>query len=342
MFNPQEGKFPMRKRWKWIALSTLALVLIVIGFVVWRGWQTYEQLDEMSKPKEESRFGHFEVIPEFQPPEWTGTERVNILILGGDERGLGAKEVPRSDTMIIVSLDPKTKKAHLLSVLRDTYVSIPGRGNGRINSALPLGGPELAMKTVGNLTGLEIQYYVYLDFQGFIKLIDAIGGIEYYVEKDMRYPEVPTDNPYDINLKQGWQVLDGEKALQYVRFRNDRLSDYARTERQRKFLAAVADKLKSGWSLVRLPDILAKVTPYIETNMSPEQMLKLATLGYRSEYAGSAQIPPMELLREETIGGAAVITVRDPDKLKAFVESALAQEGTAERQEAPEAPPGAS
>lgn len=332
----------MRKKWKWIALSVLALLVVIIGFVVWRGWQTYDQIDQMSKPKEESRFGHFEQVPEYQPPEWTGTERVNILLMGGDERGLRKGEVPHSDTMLVVSFDPETKKVHLFSVLRDTWVKIPGRGNGRINTALPLGGPELAMKTVGDLTGLNIQYYVYADFQGFIKLIDALGGIDYYVEKNMRWTDSADGHRYDIDLKEGWQHLDGEKALQYVRFRHDALSDYSRTERQRKFLAAVADKLKSGWSLVRLPDILAEVTPYIETNMSPEQILRLGTLGYRSKHAGSAQIPPMELLREETIGGSQVITVRDLDDLKAFVEYTLAQEDTPERQEAPSASPDAA
>jgi LCP family protein required for cell wall assembly len=320
----------MSKRWKRIGLGVLALAVIVIGLMVWRGWQTYEQIDQMSKPQEESRFGQFEPKPEYTPPEWTGTERVNILLMGGDERGLRKGEVPRSDTMLVVSFNPENKKVHLFSVLRDTYVSIPGHGRGRVNTAIVLGGPELAMKTVGNLMGLDIQYYVYADFQGFIKLIDALGGIEFYVEKDMHYTDSADGHLFDIDLKKGWQVLDGNKALQYVRFRHDALSDFTRTERQRNFMAAVADKLKSGWSLVRLPEILAQVTPYIETNMPPETMLRLGTLGYRSSQAGSAQIPPMNLIVEETIDGSSVLGIRDLDELKEFVQYTLAQENPIE------------
>jgi LCP family protein required for cell wall assembly len=314
----------MRKKWKWTLFGALGLLIIIAGFGAWRGIETYRQLDEMSKPETESRFNQIELKPEYKPPEWTGTDRVNILLMGGDERGLKEGEVARSDSMLVASFDPVTKRAHLFSVLRDTYVSIPGHGKGRINTAITLGRPELAMKTVGELLGLDIQYYVYVDFQGFIKLVDAIGGVDFYVEKDMHYTDNADGNQYDINLKKGQQHLDGEKALQYVRFRHDALSDYTRTERQRNFLKAVADKMQTAWNLVRLPEVLASISPYVETNLSPQDMLKLASLGYKSHQAGSAQIPPMNLLREEKIDGASVITVKDDDALKQFVQDTLA------------------
>lgn len=317
----------MRKKWKWTLISALGLLVVIIGLVSWKVYQTYDQLDEMSKPHEQSRFGQFEEKPEYTPPQWTGTERVNVLLMGGDERGLRQGEVARSDTMMVVSFDPVTKKIHLFSVLRDTYVEIPEHRKGRINTAITLGGPDLAMKTIGNLLGMDIQYYVYADFQGFIKLVDALGGIDFYVEKNMHYTDAADGHRFDIDLKKGQQHLDGEKALQYVRFRHDAMSDFTRTERQRNFMKAVADKLKSGWNLIRLPDILTQVTPYIETNMSPEDMLKLASLGYKSHQAGSAQIPPMELVTEENIGGA-VIGIKDEDALKGFVQSTLAKDTT--------------
>lgn len=316
----------MRKKWKWILFGALGLLVLIVGFGIWRGVETYQQLDEMSKPETESRFNQIELKPEYKPPEWTGTDRVNILLLGGDERGLREGEVARSDSMLVASFDPVTKQVHLFSVLRDTYVSIPGHGKDRINAAMAIGRPELAMKTVGELLDLDIQYYVYVDFQGFIKLVDAIGGIDFYVEKDMRYTDNADGNQYDINLKKGQQHLDGEKALQYVRFRYDALSDYTRTERQRNFLKAVANKMQTAWNLVRLPEVLASISPYVETNISPQDMLKLATLGYKSHQAGSAQIPPMELLREETIDGSSVITIRDEEALKRFVQETLAKD----------------
>ena len=318
----------MLKRWKWVWLSVLILLALAAIVAGWKAYQTYHQLDEMSKPEEESRFSQVDKNPAYKPPEWTGSERVNVLLLGGDERGLRKGEVARSDSMMVASFDPPTKRIHLFSVLRDTYVSIPAHSKGRINTAITLGGPELAMKTVGELLDLDIQYYVYVDFQGFIKLVDALGGIDFYVEKNMHYTDAADGHAFDIDLKEGQQHLDGEKALQYVRFRHDALSDYTRTERQRNFLKAVADKMQTGWNLIRLPEVLSSFTPYVETNLSPQDMLKLASLGYNSHQAGSAQIPPMELVKEETISGSSVIGIRDLDALRGFVQATLAQDTT--------------
>src|SRR5690606_33720966 len=149
-----------------------------------------------------------------------GKDRVNILLLGGDSRGLSKNDVPRSDSNMVISVDPVTKKAHLFSILRDTYVRIPGHGMDRINTALVYGGPQLAMQTTSELLGLPIQYFVFTDFQGFMELVDALGGIELDVEKDMKYHD-SVEPEFDIDLKKGLQHLDGKTALQYVRFRHD-------------------------------------------------------------------------------------------------------------------------
>jgi polyisoprenyl-teichoic acid--peptidoglycan teichoic acid transferase len=318
----------MRKPWKYTLIGVLSILLISIGFVSWKVYGTYHQLESIQKPKAESRFRQFVVKPEVKPPEWAGSERVNVLLMGGDERGLRKGEVARSDSMLVVSFDPVTNKIHLFSVLRDTHVDIPGFKANRANAAITLGGPELAMKTIGNLIGLNIQYYIYVDFQGFIKLVDTVGGVDFYVEKNMKYSDAADGHVYDINLKKGQQHLDGEKALQYVRFRHDKLSDFTRTERQRDFLKAIAAKLKSGWNLVRLPDILSEVTPFMETNMSAGDMLKLGSLGYKSHIAGTAQIPPMALVTDEKIDGSAVLGVRNLDALKGFVQETLNKDDT--------------
>jgi len=319
----------MRKKWKTVLFILLAIVFVFLCLVGWWVWKNYNELDNAQKSREESRFGQFEQKPEYKPPEWEGSERVNVLLLGGDERGLREGEVARSDTMLVASFDPVTKKIHLFSVLRDTRVEIPGYKDNRANTAITLGGPELAMKTIGNLTGLDVQYYVYVDFQGFIKLVDALGGVDFYVEKDMKWTDNADGNKYDIDLKKGQQHLDGDKALQYVRFRHDKLSDFTRTERQREFLKAVAGKLMNGWNLIKLPDILDDVIPYVETNMSANDMLKLASLGYKSHQAGSAQIPPMELVYDEKVGGSAMLGIRDRDALKGYVQEVLGKDETA-------------
>ncbi|MFC5702475.1 LCP family protein [Cohnella faecalis] len=335
----------MKKGWK-VALTALLGVLVVFFCVVgWWVYQSKHQLDQMQKSKEESRFGQFETKEDEKPPEWEGTERVNILLMGGDERGLRKGEVARSDSMMVVSIDPESKKIHLFSVLRDTYVKIPGHDRNRINTALALGGPDLAMKTIGDLTGLNIQYYVYVDFQGFIKLVDAIGGVDFYVEKNMKYSDSADGHVYDIDLKKGQQHLDGEKALQYVRFRHDAMSDFTRTERQREFMKTIANKLRQGTNLVRLPDILGKVTPFVETNLSGNDMLKLASLGYKSHQAGSAQLPPMELVTDEKVGGSSVLGIKDEDALKGYVQSVLMKdeaEASASPSSSPSSSPSAS
>lgn len=120
--------------------------------------------------------------------------------MGVDGRGVKKGEVPRSDTMLVASLDPVKKKFYVFSILRDTYVDIPDHGTQRINAAITYG-PNTAMQTVSDLLGIPIQYYVYTDFQGFIKLVDAVGGVDYEVEKDMRYTTKADGPEYDIDLK---------------------------------------------------------------------------------------------------------------------------------------------
>ncbi|WP_245773017.1 LCP family protein [Paenibacillus catalpae] len=179
------------------------------------------------------------------------------------------------------------------------------------------------MKTVGDLLGLNIQYYVYTDFEGFKSLVDAIGGIDFDVEKDMNYTDNADGNLYDIHLKKGMQKLDGTKALQYVRFRHDAMSDFARTERQRKLLAAVADKLKSGWNLSRMKQIAESAAPYIQTNLDISNMLKLASLGSKTQMAGTAQVPPMDLLESKKVNGASILSVKSEDKVQEYVQELL-------------------
>ncbi|WP_168121600.1 LCP family protein [Paenibacillus sp. HB172176] len=314
--------------WKWLLISFATIVVLLIGASIYWGVGVYNALDDFQKSPDESRFTDIEPEQTVEIPKWEGKERVNILLLGGDARGVEEGQAFRSDSMLVASFDPVTKNAHLFSVLRDTYATIEGHGKGRINTAITMGGPSLAMKTVGDLLGLEIQYYVYTDFEGFKALIDTIGGIYFDVEKDMHYTDNADGNRYDIDLKKGYQLLDGDKALQYVRFRHDAMSDYTRTERQRNFLKAVASELQSTWNIVKMKNILESVSPYIETNLEVTDMLKLGQLGVSSHVGGTAQIPPMELVQEEHVGGASVIGIRDSDALVGYVQQILSSDET--------------
>ena len=306
----------------------LVAVGIVGAYAAYQAYGIFNALDNLNPNQTESRFEHIPVEPVNLPPKWEGKERVNILMLGGDARDSDENGIARSDSLLVVSVDPQTKKAHLFSILRDTYVDIPGHGKGRINTAITSGGPNLAMETAGNLLGLDIQYYVYAEFEGFKSLIDAMGGIEFEVEKNMRYTDNADGNRYDIDLKKGLQVLDGDKALQYVRFRHDAMSDFTRTERQRNFMKAVADEMQSTWNLIRMKEILESVQPFIETNLTVNDMLKLGQLGLGIHMAGSAQVPPMELIREERVGAASVLMPRSEERVHSYIEEVLAEDDT--------------
>ncbi|MFC6332794.1 LCP family protein [Paenibacillus septentrionalis] len=312
------------KKFKWLFIAILVVVALIVGAVVYWGSGVFNSLDGLQKDNKDSLINPETPEIEVEVPKWEGSERVNILLLGGDAREADPNEMARSDSMIVASIDPVTKEAHLFSILRDTYTEIEGYGRGRINTAITLGGAPLAMQTIGDLLGLEIQYYLYTDFEGFKALVDAIGGVHFTVEKDMKYTDNADKNRYDIDLKAGYQLLDGDKALQYVRFRHDALSDYTRTERQRNFLMTVAKEMQSTWNIIRMREIIESVSPYIDTNISVMDMLKLGQLGLGLKIGDSAQIPPFEHLRETTIGGASVLSYSSVEDIQNYVQEVLA------------------
>ncbi|MCP3808011.1 LCP family protein [Paenibacillus sp. Lou8.1] len=319
----------MRKFLKWLGISVTAAVLLVGGYYTYSIYHFTNQIsvasgqDSKFKPQAQTQT-NVQPVEVSLPPEWDGTERVNILLLGGDSRG---EDSGRSDSVMVASIDPVTKKATLMSILRDTYVNIPGHGQSRLNAAFSYGGPDLTRQTVSDLLGIPIQYYVYTDFNGFIALVDSVDGIDLDVEKDMHYTSKADKHQFDIDLKKGMQHMDGKTALQYVRFRHDATSDFTRTERQRKFITELGGKIQSTSSLIKLPSILNSISPYIETNLSTTEMLQLASLGFNIDATTVAkqQIPPNELVRGETIKGAQVLGV-DERKLKRFIQNLFEQE----------------
>ncbi|WP_239616436.1 LCP family protein [Cohnella mopanensis] len=321
-----------KKRRKIILYSALGVFLIIASYVIYYFYSLYSIADQIYiSPKEYQATapiptdGSSPAPAALEPPEWVGDERINILLLGGDSRGVKSSSKPRSDTMMIASIDPVDKSTHLFSLLRDTYVEIPHHGSNRLNAAITMGGPLLSMETVHNLIDLPIHYYVYTDFEGFISLIDELGGIDFEVDKDMKRVDKQDDPRYNIKLEKGMQHLDGLTALQYVRYRSDAMSDFARSDRQRRFLSAIATKLQSTTSLLRLPQLLGGVAPYIETNIPPGDMIKLARLGMKldtSQLTG-IQIPQMGAFKDARINDMEVL-VPDEEKIKSYVKEQLA------------------
>lgn len=231
-------------------------------------------------------------IPESDlPPAWDGASRINVLLIGLDFRDWMAGEgAPRSDTMIVLTIDPLTKTAGMLSIPRDMWVNIPGFGYSRINTAyssgqgsqLPGGGPELARKTVENFLGVPIQYYAQIDFYTFVEFIDLIGGIEVYNDERLRLDPVGVGKDKIIITCCGMRHLNGEKALAYARFRKDKEGDIARAQRQQKVILAIRDKVLSPENF---PVLLGKARQFynefsagIRTNMPLDTALQLGVL----------------------------------------------------------------
>ncbi len=235
--------------------------------------------------------------PDLASPEisWEGKERVNVLILGIDRRA-GQSGTFRTDSMLVLTLDPVTKTGGVLSIPRDLWVPIPGYGVARINTAhfygdrddYPGGGPALAAKTVENNLGIPIHFYVRIDFDAFVELVDRIGGIDIYVEKEIYDRTYPSNDPADpygfdpLHIEAGQQHFDGQLALKFARTRHSSGGDFDRARRQQKVIRAIFEKVTRLGMLPTLiaqaPDMWRTVQDSVETDLQLDQMVALARL----------------------------------------------------------------
>jgi LCP family protein required for cell wall assembly len=244
-----------------------------------------------------------------------GRTEINLLILGRDRDINNRKQVMktrgRSDLIMLTRVDFEDRAAYLLSIPRDTWVRLPGsQRRSKINAAYAIGGARYAARAVENLVGVRAEYMLTIDYKGFAKAIDALGGVEVYVDRNMDYDDNWGD--LHIHLKKGHQRLNGEQALGFVRFRHaDRGpadSDFKRAERQQRLMTALKAKLRNPLTWPRLPYALDAVRPYLSTNLTFPQLLSLG--------AFVPQVPPPNL-RMVTLparsSGAAVYA--DPRKV---------------------------
>ena len=200
-------------------------------------------------------------------------DKATVLIMGVDKR---EDDVGRSDTLMIATIDPRFDQATLLSIPRDTRVKIRGRGYDKINAAFAYGGVSLTESTVENFLGIDIDHYVQIDTNSFVKIVDAIGGVDIDVEKRMYYEDPWDDNGgLVIDLYPGQQHMDGKTAVTYVRYR-DSEGDIGRVKRQQAFMTACMDKVTSPEIVPRIPKIVREVIDAVETDMSLRQLLELA------------------------------------------------------------------
>ena len=266
-------------------------------------------------------------------PDWQKKERVNILLLGIDERS--DQHGPwRTDTMIVLTIDPENMTAGILSIPRDLWVRIPGYSENRINTAhytgdlkkFPGGGPALAIKTVQHNLAITIHYYVRVNFRGFVEAIDTIGGIDIYVEKEIDDPLYP-DNAYGYDplyIPAGLQHMDGELALKYARTRHGG-SDFDRLRRQQQVIMAVRDKVLRfellPQLLPKLPELLKTIGDAVQTDLQLDEMRNLVQLAGQidDEHIKTAVIDSSMTVPTTTPNGAQVL-IPIPDKIRAVVD----------------------
>jgi LCP family protein required for cell wall assembly len=250
-----------------------------------------------------------------EPIPWDGASRVNVLVMGLDYRDwVSGEGAPRTDTMVLASVDPISMTAGILTIPRDLWVSMPGfEDPSRINVAyrfgetyqLPGGGPQLAMSTVEGLLGLKIDYYALIDFYSFEQFIDEIGFIEIDVPRNIWVDPIDGET---VKLKKGAHDLPGNLALAYARARYTEGGDFDRAERTMQVIMAIRKRILSADMLPtlvsRAPVIFEQIASGVQTNLTLEQAVQLAWL--------VRQIPEENILRG-IIGKAHVTFGKSPE-----------------------------
>lgn len=203
-------------------------------------------------------------------------KRVNAIFLGIPGKGNNAPKL--TDTLMIMSIDEKTKEGFLLSIPRDLFVRIPGTNiYTKINALYQKSGIGVVKTVLAEITGLDFDYNIVIDLEGVKKIIDQVGGIDILVERDIYDPAFPgPNNSYQLFiLEAGWQHLDGETALKYIRTRHDPTGDFARMHRQQQVLTALQEKISSLhpiWNLAIVLNIWRTITSHFKANLTLENI----------------------------------------------------------------------
>jgi len=279
-------------RWFGLALGLggVATISATAGALLAVSLSSTPLMQQQLTPEEAAVFSRSEMarvnlrLPELTRP-------VNILVLGIKVLTSDLEEVPEedvgyhalvdsfqglSDTMLLARFDPNNQKLKVLSIPRDTRTYVEGQGMTKINDANYYGGPALsAMATSELLGGVGIDRYVRVNVQGVEKLIDAIGGVTVYIPKDMEY--IDESQHLYIKLKQGEQHLNGDQALQFLRFRYDSLGDIGRVQRQQMLMRAFVEQALNVKTVARLPQLVSIIQSHIDTNLNLEELVALVS-----------------------------------------------------------------
>ncbi len=281
-----------------LGLTGIAMISATAGALLAVSFSSTPLMQHKLSPEEAAVFSNQDLAKmNMRLPELT--RPVNILVLGvkvitadlteEDENypqeELGYQALVNSfkglsDSMFLIRFNPEDQKLTMLSIPRDTRTYVEGRGIAKINAANYYGGPATSAKAVSELLGgVGIDRYLRLNVQGVEKLIDAVGGVDVYVPKDLKYQD-DSQHLY-INLKEGEQHLNGEQALQFLRFRKDNLGDIGRVQRQQTLIRSFMDQAVNVKNMAKIPKILSVIQSHIDTNLSIEELIAL--VGFASK-----------------------------------------------------------
>jgi LCP family protein required for cell wall assembly len=264
----------------YLVLGAACLVLVVFYAAAYRGSAPWAGLaSKVFAPLANAPLAGTAPGQEAPTPEWTGTERLNVLLLGIDSRD-DSSATKNTDTMIVISLDPVNKTAAMLSIPRDVYIDRPGVFTDKINAAYAFGGYDLTRKVVEDLLGIRLNAYAVVDFDAFTKIVDSVGGVVIDVKRPVRDESYPTPD-YGIerlDITAGPQLMDGQTALRFARSRHD-TNDYSRAQRQQLVLSALRTRMAEGDFLRGLPSLIDRVGSAVQTNFDPANILPLAQFG---------------------------------------------------------------
>jgi LCP family protein required for cell wall assembly len=289
--TPRTPRAPRRHVGRWIAVALGVLVLLVVAW----GVGSYLSLRSGIADANERVPGSVKALLTKQDGLLTSTP-TTILVLGTDGGTTpGRESANRSDSIMLIRTNPRNHRLAFLSLPRDLRVEIPGVGSAKINAAFQAGGATLALRTVKQLTGLDVNHVAFVDFDRFKELVDAVGGIDVNVPRRIlsnRF-ECPYKTAARCSRWPGWRFergvrhMDGRRALIYSRIRENRLdpseTDLARVRRQQQVVQATADKLTSFGSAIRLPFIGGDVTKPLATDLSAGQVLQLLWTYFRAD-----------------------------------------------------------
>lgn len=287
--------------WFWTGLTGVATLSATAGAMLAVSLSSTPLMQAELSPEQEAIFGKGDRISRGSLKLSELTRPVNILVLGvkvltsdvnnppagSDKLGYHAtinSFEGLSDTMLLLRFDPTNKKLAVLSIPRDTRVAVEGHNFNKINSANYRGGPALSAQATSELlNGVPIDRYIRINVQGIEKLIDALGGVTVFVPKDMKYQD-DSQHLY-INLKAGKQHLNGNKALQFLRFRYDENGDIGRIQRQQILMRSLMEQALNPTTVTRVPDMLDVIKSHIDTNLTIQELMALVGFGLQTKRA---------------------------------------------------------